>query len=62
MIELGDQQILLLFCLPCCGDIANKGRCPSPVPSVEPNTNQRQRQYGETHHGDTDRHPNRWYG
>ena len=59
MVELGDQQTLLLFRLPRCGDIANKGGCPSPVPSVEPNANQRQRQYGETRHRDADRHQTR---
>src|SRR5262245_12993229 len=61
MVELCDQEILLLFCLPRCRDIANEGSCPSPVPSVEPNTNQRQRQYGETRYSDPDGHPTRWH-
>ena len=59
MVELGDQQILLLFCPPGCGDIASIGGCPSSVPSVEPNANQRQRQYGETRYRDADRQPTR---
>ena len=59
MVELGDQQTLLLFRLPRRGDIANKGGCPSPVPSVEPSANQRQRQYGENRHRDADRYPGR---
>src|SRR5262245_777932 len=59
MVELRDQQILLLFCLSRCGDIANKGGSPSPVPSVEPNTNRRQRQDGEARYRDANRYPTR---
>src|SRR5262245_39614108 len=62
MVELGDQQILLLFCPPRGGDIASIGGCPSSVPLVEPNADQRQRQYGEARYRDADRHPTRWYG
>src|SRR5262245_15315355 len=61
MVELRDEQILLLLRFSCCGDIPNKGGCPSPGALVEPNTNQRQRQYGETRHRDANRHPGRWH-
>src|SRR5262245_42698346 len=62
MVELGNQKILLLFRLLRRGDIANKSRCPSPVPAVERNANQRQCQYGETRHRDADRHQTWRYG
>src|SRR5262245_33756743 len=62
MVELGNQQILLLSRLLRCGDIANEGRCPSSVPSVQRNTTRRQRQHGETRQRARDRHQARWYG
>src|SRR5690242_19258683 len=62
MVEFGNQKVLLLFGLLRCGDVANKSRCPSSVAAVERNTNQRQRQYGETRHGDADCHQTGRYG